>query len=148
MAFRFGGGSWSETIASITESRKYQTADISIFAPDSGPVEYDFETGLPIGDTEASALYSGQARVIGVRWGTFAQGDAQENSTSIKSVRVQIPKDALPRIEHGSYVLFVSTPGNPALESRVLTVTSDFQGASSATRTFECSLDSDSVTDG
>lgn len=147
MAFRFGGESWTEAIANITTSREYQTVTLDIFAPASKPTvdDYDWETGELKDGSGNAPTYSGQARVIGVRWGTFTQGDAQENSTSLKSVRVQVPKDAIGRIEHGSYVKFTSVPGNPALESRVLTVTSDFQGGSSAARTFECAVDSDSV---
>lgn len=149
MVFRFGGETWADAIAKETEKRDYQTADIYIFPPGAQPTadDYDWQTGDLKNDVSNSATYSGQARIIGVRWGTYTQGDAQENATSIKSVRVQVPKNAIGRIEHGSYVNFVSVPGNPALESRILTVTSDFQGGSSAARTFECAVDSDSVVD-
>lgn len=147
MAFRFGDGSWADAIAKESTKPEYQTATIALFPPSTVPGvdDYDFETGELKEEATNTALYSGQARIIGVRWGTFTQGDAQENSTTLKSVRVQVTKDGLGRIEHGSYVHFVSVPGNPALESRVLTVTSDFQGGSSASRTFECAVDSDSV---
>ncbi len=139
MAFNFKKH-WSEEIASVTSDSEYQTASVTIRLP--GTVKTDPKTGQDSGVAGAT-LYTGQARIIGVRWGTFTQGNSQENSDSLKSVRVQIPKDAVGRVLKGCPVTFDSVPRNPALTGRTLRVTNDFQGGSSASRTFECEISAD-----
>lgn len=139
---------WYDEIAAESTKAEYQTAVIRIEDPSLVTYgEYDVETGkqevtgdpviYPTGDGD------GRARIIGVRWGVFSGGESQANAKTISSVRVQIPKDAVDRVKKGCKVFIESTPENPALEGLMLTVTSDFQGASSASRTLECALDGD-----
>lgn len=139
------GNHWSTEISDITGQAEYQTVSVQIREP--APAGQGLRTNPATGETTGNAgvvRYSGQARVVGVRWGTFTQGEAQENSTTLKSVRLQIPKDSLSRIYMGWSVEILSSPRNPALQGRSFRVTGDFQGGSSATRTFECEVDGDS----
>lgn len=134
------GNNWSDEIADVTGRADYQTTRITISEP--GEMVTDPKTGQDTG-TAGTTVYTGQARIIGVRWGTFVQGEAQENSDSLKSVRIQVPKDSLPRVLMGLQVQIVEAPKNPALVGRRLKINNDFQGGSSATRTFECESSAD-----
>lgn len=136
---------WSDEVAEVSESPEYQTATIRIFDQSQATLvsEYYVDTGLgPI--YEGGDIYAGQARVIGVRWGVQSGGESQANATTVSAIRVQIPQHAVGRVKKGCKVFIESAP-NPVLTSYVFTVSSDMQGASAASRTFECSLDIDSV---
>lgn len=144
MAFQFPTYEvWSDEIAEVTESAEYQTAEIRIFDKSQATLvsEYDVDTGLgPI--YTGGDIYEGQARVIGVRWGVQSGGESQANATTISAIRVQIPQHAVGRVRKGCKVFVESAP-NMTLTNFIFTVTSDMQGSSAATRTFECSLDID-----
>lgn len=139
---KFSGGDWAGEIADVTESPEYQTATIRIVDPSLVESEYNWDTGV-WGTSGDGTVYSGQARIIGVRWGVFSGGGDQANPTTLSAVRVQLPRHAMGRVYRSFKVFIDSAPLNPALEGLMLTVTSDLQGASAATRTLELSLDSD-----
>lgn len=96
---------------------------------------------LPVNST----VYSGQARFIPVRAGVWQGGEAQLNATTIRAVRFQLPRTAMGvRIHAGAIVTIVSAPFNANLEGRTAKVTDDFQGSTTATRTFHAMMDADS----
>lgn len=92
-----------------------------------------------------TVIYSGQARFIPVRAGVWQGGEAQLNTTTIRPVRFQVPFAALPgRVHSGAIVTITSAPFNPNLEGRTAKVTDDFQGSTTASRTFHAMMDADS----
>lgn len=110
---------------------------------DKGVVmQYDSEwIVLPVDST----VYSGQARFIPVRAGVWQGGEAQLNATTIRAVRFQLPRSAMgTRIHAGAIVTIVSSPFNPNLKGRTAKVNDDFQGSTTATRTFHAMMDADS----
>lgn len=144
MAYDFGTSSWSDRIAQVSTRPEFQRAQIRILDPSLLENEdYDIETGQWSNQGDP-LVYSGQARVIGVRWGVQSGGESQANATTISAIRVQIPQRAVGRVKKGCKV-FVDSAPNLVLSSYIFTVTSDMQGSSDAARTFECSLDIDSV---
>lgn len=144
MAYDFGLEHWSAEIANITGQAQFQSAVVRIVRAAPGG-EWNIETGERENEPQDTLLYEGQARIIGMNASSYVQGDAQENATSLTSVRVQIPRFAVGVVEQGLAVYFISTPQNPALAGRQARITSDFQGASAATRTFSCSFDMDTA---
>lgn len=96
---------------------------------------------LPVNST----VYSGQARFIPVRAGVWQGGEAQLNATTIRAVRFQLPRSAMgTRIHSGAIVTITSAPFNGNLEGRTAKVNDDFQGSTTATRTFHAMMDADS----
>lgn len=148
MALKFAGN-WEDEISAITDSPEFQSCSIEIVDPDlveGGEYDVDTDTYTPI--TNAGVVYSGRARYIPVRAGTHQGGEAQANSTTIRSVRFQIPKNAGPKyIRKGLTVRIVEAPRNPSLEGRIAKVGDDYQGSSAATRTIHASMDIDSGVD-
>ena len=143
MAYQFDAH-WSDVIAAETGKSEYQQAEIQIIDTTVVP-EYDVITGeytYPPGyDPE---IYVGQARLIFPRWGVFTGGESQNNAKTNNVVRVQLPQNALRAVvARGHRFKVVSAPKNPALIGRFGTITSDVQGSSAATRTFEASWDGD-----
>lgn len=141
MAYNFGTMEWQDRIAQVTGREEFQRARIRIEDPSLVTSVYDVETAewTITGD---SVVYAGQARVIGVRWGVQSGGESQANATTISAIRVQIPQHAVGRVKKGCRV-FVDSAPNEVLTNYIFTVSSDMQGSSAATRTFECSLDID-----
>ena len=142
MAFNFTTSAWHDRIAGISTLPEYQRAVIRIEDRSLLTQEdYDIETGewTVVGDP---VVYSGGARVIGVRGGGQSGGESQANATTLSAIRVQIPQHAVGRVKKGCKVFVQSAP-NPVLQNYIFTVTSDMQGSSDAARTFECSLDID-----
>lgn len=146
MAYKFSTN-WADEIAEVSTREEFQQARIRIEDPELlTKRDYNFDTGkwdiqgdpviYPKGDE------TGQARIIGVRWGVFSGGESQANTTTLVSLRVQIPQHAVGRVHRGCKVFIVSAP-NPVLTQYVFNVTSDFQGSSDAARTFECAVDMD-----
>lgn len=91
-----------------------------------------------------ASVYSGQARFIPIRAGVFHGGEAQANASTIRSMRFQLPQyDGPLYIRKGLSVKFTAVPYNPSLLGRWATVTDDFQGSTTATRTFNASMDID-----
>lgn len=96
---------------------------------------------LPVNST----VYSGRARFIPVRAGVWQGGEAQLNATTIRAVRFQLPRSAMgTRIHAGAIVTITSAPFNGNLEGRTAKVMDDFQGSTTATRTFHAMMDADS----
>lgn len=96
---------------------------------------------LPV-ETE---VYSGQARYIPVRAGVWQGGEAQLNATTIRAVRFQFKRSAMPtRIHAGAIITITSAPFNQSLEGRTAKVMDDFQGSTTATRTVHAMMDADS----
>ena len=137
---------WEDEISAVTGGSRYQSCTIQIVDPllvEGGEYDVDTDTYGPI--TNDGVVYSGQARYIPVRAGAHQGGEAQANSTTIRSVRFQIPKNAGPVfIRKGLTVNFTSADRNPALVGRTAKVGDDFQGSSAATRTIHASMDIDS----
>ena len=134
---------WTDVIAETLGTEEWQTAKVELWDTSIKP-EYDIETGkweYPVGYDPV--LYEGQARVIFPRWGVFSGGEGQANAKTNTTARVQIPKDAVGRVNRGLRFKVVAAPNNPSVVGRWLLVTSDVQGSSSANRTFECSFDMD-----
>lgn len=146
MAYNFGTMEWQDRIAQVTGREEFQRARIRIEDPSLVTSVYDVETAewtitgdpviYPVGDE------NGQARIIGVRWGVQSGGESQANATTLSAIRVQIPQHAVGRVKKGCKV-FVDSAPNMVLTNYIFTVTSDMQGSSAATRTFECALDID-----
>ena len=146
MAYSFKT-TWNDAIAEVSTREEFQTARIRIEDPSLLSREYNVATGkwTITGD---SRIYprvgeSGQARIIGVRWGVQSGGESQANATTISAIRIQVPQHVVGRVKRGLKVHVTSSPQNPTLTNFVFTVNSDMQGSAAAARTFECSLDLD-----
>lgn len=118
--------------------------DLWVRTVDGKGVVLVFDSGwaaLPVNST----VYSGQARFIPVRAGVWQGGEAQLNTTTIRAVRFQLPRSAMDtRIHAGAIVTIVSAPFNGNLNGRTAKVNDDFQGSTTATRTFHATMDADS----
>ena len=118
--------------------------DLWVRSVDGKGVVMVFDSGwelLPVNST----VYSGQARFIPVRAGVWQGGEAQLNATTIRAVRFQLPRSAMDtRIHAGAIVTITSAPFNGNLEGRTAKVNDDFQGSTTATRTFHATMDADS----
>ena len=146
MAYSFKTA-WNDAIAEVSTREEFQTARIRIEDPSRLTREYNVATGkwtitgdsriYPLGDE------SGQARIIGVRWGVQSGGESQANATTISAIRIQVPQHVVGRVKRGLKVHVTSSPQNPTLTNFVFTVNSDMQGSAAAARTFECALDLD-----
>lgn len=139
-------GEWSDRIARISTQTRFQKSRVRI--EDHSLItqgEYNVETGTYPGPTGDPTVYEGQARLIGIRWGTFTGGESQANATTLSAVRVQIPRtpETTVRVKRGCKIFVIDSPNNPALNGLILTITSDLQGSSAAARTFEAALDGD-----
>lgn len=140
-------GNWADEISSISELAEFQNCEIQLFEPAEGEPEVNYETG-EITYPENIVHYSGQARFIPIRAGVYHGGEAQLNATTIRAARIQIPHSKHPGIiGTGWKVLFTSAPFNPSLEERIATVSDDFQGSTTASRTFNVYLDADAEVD-
>lgn len=143
MAYDFNRLSLADEIAVESTRPEFQRAVIRIFDQSQATVLTPWDIDTNIGPIYAGGdIYEGQARIIGVRWGVQSGGESQANATTISAIRVQIPQHAVGRVKKGCKVFVQSAP-NLVLSSYIFTVTSDMQGSSSASRTFECSLDID-----
>ena len=158
MGYKFDTLTWNKRIAAKTGDRKYQVADIRIEDPDLLTEVYDVETNTST-FTGESTVYEG--RIIGVRWGVQSGGESQANATTITAIRIQIPNDTgfedegygeepyggnlglFPRVNRGCKVFVTASPENPVLTRYIFAITSDMQGSSAATHTFEAALDGD-----
>lgn len=134
---------WAAEIAEISTQPEFQNATIRIvYSEGANAGNFTWATGLWDGVTP-DTVYEGQARIIGVRWGSFSGGEGQANSQTISAIRIQLPYNAAGRVRRGCKVFVTDGGRNPVLEQFIFAVTSDLQGSSSAARTLECSLDSD-----
>lgn len=137
---------WAEEIAEVTGDAEYQTAVILL--EDFSGVTFgdrDFATGEREQSGEPTVIYSGQARVIGIRAGKLTEGVEQSNSMTLVGVRFQVPHQAVGHVATGQALRVVSAPQNPTLERFAYKVNDDFQGSSAATRTFEAGVALDSA---
>jgi len=158
---------WAEEISEETTRSVYQNALIRIEDPSILGKDYDYKTDK-MTVTGDPVLYSGPARLIGVRWGVQSGGESQRNSTTLSDVRVQLPRTVavagnpygsglygegtygtapglLGRVKRGSKIYVEVCERQPSWESMVLSVTSDLQGSMSASRTLEARVDMDAV---
>lgn len=144
MAYSFAVANWADEIADVSELPEFQTATIRIVNPNLIDSDYNEDTAQweITGD---GVIYNGQARVIPVRWGVQSGGESQANATTLSAMRVQIPRTTATdiRVNKGFHVFVDASPYNLSLVNRMFTVTSDLQGSSSASRTFECMADVD-----
>lgn len=135
---------WADEIAEVSELPEFQTAKIRIVDPNLFTRDYDEDTATWT-ITGDGVIYDGQARVIPVRWGVHSGGESQANATTLSAIRVQIPRTTATdiRVDKGFKVFVDESPHNLSLGDRMFAVTSDLQGSSSASRTFECMADVD-----
>lgn len=145
MAYRFeDDGDWAEPISEETTKPEYQTAQIRLVDPSGVEQEYNYETGKYDTVSGSGLLYQGQARVIGIRWGVESGGESQANAMTLTAIRVQLPREGFQvRVKKNCKVFVDSCPRNPVLQQYMFTITSDFQGSMSASRTFQAMLDGD-----
>lgn len=147
MAFQFTDyADWADEIAEISELPEFQRAQIRIVNPNLITRDYDEETAVWT-ITGGGVIYEGRARIIPVRWGVHSGGESQANATTLAAMRVQVPRTVSSdiRVNKGFKVFVDESPANLSLENRVFAVTSDLQGSSSASRTFECMADLDAA---
>ena len=134
---------WSNQIADITGSAEYLTAVIQLRDPSLVTDTYNVDTGVHTTTGDPTVWY-GNARVTPIRAASEYAGTSTGNPTNIVAMRVQIPYDAYPdRVKTGWQVRVVTAPRNPALTTLVLTVESDVQGSSAATRTLHCTVNTE-----
>lgn len=145
---RFSYPNWADEIALTSSKPKYQLAEIAVLDPALEYPEFDVDTGEFDPLFGYQFIYEGRARIIGVRWGNDRNNSQVANPSTTSSIRVQIPAEELQRvIPRGTKIFIKQSEFNVALENRTFVVTSDLQGSSAATRTFECELDGDTVAD-
>ena len=119
--------------------------DLWVKKVDRSAVVFRFDGQAWLSIPVETIVYSGQARFIPVRAGVWQGGEAQVNATTIRSVRFQLKRSAMPtRIHAGAIITITSAPFNPNLEGRTAKVDDDFQGATTATRTVHAMMDADS----
>lgn len=145
MAYVFSDyANWADEIAEVSELPEFQTAKIRIVDPNliSRIYNEDTATWTITGD---GVIYNDRARIIPVRWGVHSGGESQANATTLSAMRVQIPRTLATdiRVNKGFKVFVDESPYNLSLVDRLFAVTSDLQGSSSASRTFECMADVD-----
>lgn len=141
----FGGKHWSLEVAEVSGRPEFQTCTFQIVDPSLIDIDYDIDTGVET-VTGDGVIYEGQARLIGVRSATNYEGATQGNSKANKSLRVQLPHDALPeRLEKGFIGRVLEAPLNPSLTNYVYYLLSGIQGASAGSRTLEFNVDGDAV---
>lgn len=142
---------WTDVIAEASED--YQNATVTFY--DDSLVEYgEYDAATDeqevIGDPE---FWTGPARIIGVRWGVNRENSDYGNASTQTSIRVQIPKntpfdlgdDPVYRLKRGVKMRVNVCEDNPSLLTKWFSCTSDLQGSNAASRTFQFSLDGDSV---
>lgn len=135
--------SWTDEIAAETTKEEYQNCKITIFDPLDNRGVFDVDTNEWEYTGDLVPEYVGRARIINVRWSVFSGGEAQANAFNISALRIQLPKNAISRVQKGWRVRVDEAPDNPALVKRLYAVSADPQGSASAGRTFEIALDSD-----
>lgn len=139
----FSSKAWTDEIAELSTLPEFQNASIEIWDP-SITGTYDVVTGeWTHPEDEDPILYEGRARVRDLRWGVFSGGEAQFNTKSLSTIRVQVPKNAVGRLPAGASVIVRECDDHPALVGVIFAVTDGFQGGAQAARTFEASVDSD-----
>lgn len=139
---------WAEAIAEISTRPEFQTAEITIRDPKLDTTDIDYDTGAVV-VTPGAPIYEGRARVTGLGRPNTQDG-GQMNLSSITGVRVQVPREGTTdlAVRKGMILTVTSAPRQPRLTDYVFTAVGDFQGASSAARTFEFAVDQDSVENG
>lgn len=147
MAYSFSAD-WAQQIADISTRPEFQTATVRIVDASQIETDYDYDTGeiITVGD---GVIYEGRARVIGItKPNNVSSG--QMNVTALSGVRVQIPREGTTdlAVTKGMFLYVTSAPRQPRLTDYVFTAVGDFQGSSSAARTFEFAVDQDSVENG
>lgn len=135
--------SWADEITAVTDSAEFQTCEIKIVDNSEAKQTRDRVTGA-VTTTGSVTLYEGRARFIPVRSSVFEGGEGQANAMSIRAGRIQIPaSQTAVRVNSACIVMFTEALNNQALLSRVARVSEDFQGSTTATRTFHVYLDGD-----
>lgn len=134
---------WADEITSVTDSEEFQTCKIKVTDNSNTKQVRNPETG-EITVSGAVVVYEGRARFIPVRSSVFEGGEGQANAMSIRAARIQIPASYTGRrFNSACTVQFTEAPNNEALLTRIARVSEDFQGSTTATRTFHVYLDGD-----
>ncbi len=135
---------WAQEIADISTQEEYQNAEITIIDPSLIIRTGSITTGYEY-DASGANLWSGQARVAGMRASVGAGGTTSTNPTKIKSIRIQIPYDRdFGRVLRGWQVRVTNGGRNAQLESYLFAVESDVNSSHMAALTFECTVDVES----
>ena len=137
--------SWTDEIAEASTDPEFQNATVRLVDPSIVTVTKNHQSGTITEDASAAELYTGQARIVGVRWGVNRENNDTGNSSTLTSVTVQFPKKALGRIKRACKMTVTACPDNPALTTYMFSLTSDFQGSNAAARTLEFAVDGDLV---
>lgn len=138
MAYQFESD-WAQEIADITGLPEYQNCQIEIRDPSllvrTGTIETGYSwSGNPV-------VWTGRARIIGIRAALDIMAGTTANPSGSKSVRVQIPYGAyFGRINRGWQIRVIDGGRNPVLEQYLITVESDFNAGNQATQIIECSI--------
>lgn len=137
-------GTWTDEIAELTTADEYQDSQVVLIDGSIKP-DYNIKTGeytYPEGFDPV--IYIGGARLQPIRWGVFSGGESQANAKVATSIRIQIPKAGLGRVQRGTACLVLDAPDNIAMPNSVYNITSGVQGSATASRTFEAAIDGDS----
>lgn len=135
---------WTDEIADITNLPEFQNVLVEILDPTAEKV-YDFDLGDYVYPNGVPKLYEGRARVKDYRWGVFVGGEAQANSNIITAFLIQLPKGTPGVFPRRSPVLVLECEDNPHIIGKQYSISSDAMGGTMASRTFEASLDGDSI---
>lgn len=139
--------SWTDEIASVSEL--YQNATVTLLDDSLVTKEYVTDVGWVItGDAE---FWTGQARIMPMRWGVNRENSDFGNSLTQTAVLVQFEKNtnfgATPdpfRIKRGVGMIVNACPDNPSLLSMYFRSGAEVQGSNAASRTIEFSVSGDS----
>lgn len=138
------GKDWAQEIADVSTEEEYQNAEIEIVDPSLIVRTGTIDTGFSY-DPSNAMVWSGQARIAGMRSGLGAGGTTSTNPTRIKSIRVQIPYDKdFQRILRGWQVKVTNGGRNDRLMGYLFAVESDVNSSHMAALTFECTADVES----
>lgn len=140
-------GSWTDEIAELSTDAEYQDSEIVLIDSSVKP-DYDIKTGeysYPPGFDPV--IFRGGARIKPVRWGVFSGGESQANAKVATTIRIQIGKDGIGRVQRGTSCVVLSAPDNIAMPNSLYNITSGAQGSATASRTFEAAIDGDSEYD-
>lgn len=136
---------FEDEIAEVTTDAEFQNATVRLIDPSLVDRTYDIETDEFTENDADATLWTGQARIIGVRWGVNRENEDTRNSTALNTLRVQLPKSAVGRVKRGCKLVVTECTSNPVLETYLFSLTSDLQGSHAASRTLQFAMDGDYV---
>lgn len=136
---------WAQEIADVSGDPTFQNCAIEIRNPALLTVTKDIQAGTK-SVTGDPVVWSGRARVIGIRRALDIQAGGSANPSGEKTIRVQIPYGSITtRVQRGWQIRVTDGGRNPVLEEYLFIVDSDVNSGNVASYTFEAStvLDND-----